>query len=397
MLIQPPANPTKELARLDAMRRAKLGKLYGKFWVAPGVRWPSEFNEQGLWEPLPPKKPAESVRFAHEEERLKKAIGAEFDFRAVSNGVTDSPNMAATAPAYRKPPQSTSENSSAALPFSLLKKAKSSALHPRRRSVLVAMLELGNQFATLDSPNQLYMATLTIAVELGLPYITVRRAIDALEQKDHVLKIVYPENVCGPCWDEVEHKHHQFRRTRTYQVDEEKLVPRMSIREHRARRFGEIANNKRKAQHSVSRFPTTAPEPAAPASNPTPQAAAPVPVAPTESAYRVPQAAEHATRFEEVRRGGDGAHRSPQRKFRQLRASDGKAVVAKILQLQKGIDGYKSAEGFWVKYPPGHPEIQPPMSMNDALIKACRELRLPLEPSKDYAEGCGLRFDEPGP
>ena len=151
---------------------------------------------------------------------------------------------------------------------------------------------------------------------------------------------------------------------------------------------------------SYSRHSSRTPEPAAPASNPTPQAAAPVPVAPTESPYRVPNVTEHAARFEEARRGGD-PHRSTQRKFRQLRTSDGKAVVAKILQLQKGVDGYKSAEGFWVKYPPGHPQIQAPQSPDSALIAACGELRLPLDASQHYAERCGIKFEGtnkgPGP
>jgi hypothetical protein len=94
---KPASGPT--LSQLDAYRRAKLGPLYGKFWVAPGMRSPSEFNAQGLWDPLPPKKPLESVRLA-QEERLKKAVGAEFQFRADSNGVTSSSQMAATQTAY---------------------------------------------------------------------------------------------------------------------------------------------------------------------------------------------------------------------------------------------------------------------------------------------------------
>lgn len=93
-------NPDKLLAKLDAYRREKLGTLYGKFWVAPGVRWPSEFNADGAWKPLPPKKPAESVRFACEEERLKKASGAELAIPRRFERVASPLSMAATAPAY---------------------------------------------------------------------------------------------------------------------------------------------------------------------------------------------------------------------------------------------------------------------------------------------------------
>jgi len=382
MRIQPPVNPAKELARLDALRRAKLGTLYGKFWVAPGVRSPSEFNDEGLWDPLPPKKPPESVRFASEEERLKKAVGAELTVPRRLQTIASPSQMAATASAYRKPPQSTSENSSVESPFELLPRAEASALHPRDRMVLVTLLKLGNRFAVKGSPNQIFPSALTVAVELGIPTITVRRSIRRMNQKLKLLHLVHHEN-----WID---EHGEIRRPRTYQVDEEKLPPpRMTLREHRARRF-------RTRQQQKSRHSSTAPEPAAPASTPTPQAAAPVPVAPSKSAYHVPNATEHAARFEEVRRGGD-AHRSTERKLRQLRASDGKRLVAKILQLHKGSDSYESAEGFQVQYPPGHPSIRPPMSMKNALIAACLEFGLPHDPAKEYAEQCGLKFDEPSP
>lgn len=90
-------HPAQLLRKLDAHWKAKLGPLYGKFFVAPGVRWPSEFNAEGAWEPLPPKKPAESVRFAREEEGLKQVNGAELEFRAAPNSVTGPSLMAATA------------------------------------------------------------------------------------------------------------------------------------------------------------------------------------------------------------------------------------------------------------------------------------------------------------
>ena len=93
-------NPAQLLKKIDAQWKAKLGPLYGKFFVAPGVRWPSEFTEDGVWQSLPPKKPAESVRFAREEFSLKKAVGAELEFRADSNVLATLP-MAATASAYR--------------------------------------------------------------------------------------------------------------------------------------------------------------------------------------------------------------------------------------------------------------------------------------------------------
>jgi hypothetical protein len=90
-------NPAQLLRKIDAHWKAKLGRLYGKYFVAPGVRWPSEFNGDGVWDPLPPKKPAASVRFVCEEEWLKTVNGAEFEFRAAPTIVTGPSLMAATA------------------------------------------------------------------------------------------------------------------------------------------------------------------------------------------------------------------------------------------------------------------------------------------------------------
>lgn len=236
-------HPSQLLKKLDLHWKDKLGPLYGKFFVAPGVRWPSEFDEFGEWKPLPPKKPAGSVRFACEEVWLKKASGSEFEVPRRLEEVANPIPMAATAPAYRKPPHSTSENSAADSPFDLLEKARASNLHPRRRMVLIAMLEEGNRFAVEGSSNEIFVATLTVAVALGLPYITVRRAIDALE-KEKVLVLRYGSNF--PVRDG---NGYRLRRPCTYQVNEAALVPRMTVKEHRARRFGEITD-RYKSRHS---------------------------------------------------------------------------------------------------------------------------------------------------
>jgi hypothetical protein len=176
----------------------------------------------------------------------------------------------ATQLEYRKQPQPASGNSTDS-PFHLLARAEASNLHPRKRNVLVTMLQF-NRFAKLDSENEIYAATLTVAVALGLPYITVRRAIDGLE-KDGVLVLRYPENYPVP-----KGRGYEFRRPRTYQVNEEKLTPRMTVDEHRHRRFGEI-RDRHKSRHS--RRTTRPSPPAQEAANAAPPAAnaAPVPVA----------------------------------------------------------------------------------------------------------------------
>lgn len=108
---KPASGPSPQ--QLELYRREKLGPLYGRFFVAPGVRWPSEFSEDGVWQPLPPKKPGESIHLASEGAWLKKAIGAEVEFRAGVNRVTGPSSMAATASAY---PNSDARNSEKEVP-----------------------------------------------------------------------------------------------------------------------------------------------------------------------------------------------------------------------------------------------------------------------------------------
>ena len=393
MRIQPPDNPAKELARLDALRRAKLGPLYGKFWVAPGVRSPSEFNEQGLWEPLPPKKPPESVRFARDEERLKKTIGAESLVPRRLEACQEPPAMlASTASQYIN----SDSSASGKWPRDLVPWFQSSDLPDHLRTTVLAMLERDRH------GTQLWMCMTRLAVELGVCRRTAQRRVQRLTELKVLEKTIEANQYPFP-----DTRPDYFRPSATYKAHPEAVAERPSWKDfegmrptHRRLKVKSATQHRRKKASVVSISPPTAPEPAAPASTPTPQAAAPVPVAPTESPYRVPNVTEHAARFEEARRGGD-PHRSTQRKFRQLRTSDGKAVVSKILQLQKGVDGYKSAEGFWVKYPPGHPQIQAPQSPDSALIAACGELRLPLDASQHYAERCGIKFEGtnkgPGP
>lgn len=328
-------HPDKLLKDLDATRRAKLGSLYGKFWVAPGVRWPSEFNEQGVWDPLPPKKPAESVRFACEEERLKKASGSGFAVPCRFERVEPF-DMAATALDYRKSPQSTSGNRAADSPFGLLEKAKASALHPREREVLVTMLEEGNRFASEGSTNHIYAATLTIAVSSGYTSITVRRSIDRLE-KAEVLKLIHPEN-----WAIRSGQGYKLIRPRTYQVNEEKLVPRLTLREHRKRRFGELSR-RQQSRHS------------SPRPSPPTQDAASVATSPLKPADAAPVAGSPAPT---ITRGED-------RVFK-LRMK----VMEKWGELKRGCDKIVGLDGLAIRIGPGHPEYFPPMSPENAWIAA---------------------------
>jgi hypothetical protein len=360
-----PASPS--LSQLDAYRKAKLGTLYGKFWVAPGLRFPSEFNEQGLWEPLPPKKPAESVRFAREEVRLKKACGAELSIPRHSESVASPLPMAATASAYRKPPQSTSENIAGDSPFVLLEKAKASDLHPRDRMVLVTALEEGNRFAAVETTNEIFVATLTIAVQLGSPSITVRRSIDRLEAKG-IFVLRYPEN-----WAIRDGRGYQLRRPRTYQINAEKLSPRMTLKEHRKKRFGELSARQKSRHSSASTSPASS-HTTIPASAPAPQAAAATPP-PTAAAAAVPQIP-----------AGSRAHD----RMRKLRLE----LVAKMTELMRGVDHVVGLDGLGIRVGPGDRRYRAPMSQEKALIAACMTLGISEDEAREQLKLCHWKFGE---
>jgi len=174
----------------------------------------------------PPKKPAQSVQLWCE--KTNGVEGCIFHTVSQRFSANRRESMSATASTYRKPPRSTSENPLGS-PHQLVPRAEASDLHPRDRIVLLAMLQ-SNAFAVIGSRNFLYPSTQTVAVILGLPYITVRRAINRLEARG-VLHLergsnwIDPESgrLCRPC---------------TYQVNPDKLQPRLTLAEHRRMRFG---------------------------------------------------------------------------------------------------------------------------------------------------------------
>jgi hypothetical protein len=224
-------HPEKVWPAIQARRNA-LGPM--DVWAAPPV----------------PKKPAQAVRLWTENTNARRAVGSSGAQQRFS--ANHSRAMSTVASTYRKPSRSTSGNSLES-PHELVPLAEGCDLHLRDRSVLVAMLE-SNAFALMGSRNFLFPSTQTVAVILGLPYITVRRAINRLEAKG-VLVLVHGSNwiepetgkLCRPC---------------TYQVNPEKLQPRMTLAEHRRCRFG-----RRKAKP----IPITQPPKDAAPANPQPE------------------------------------------------------------------------------------------------------------------------------
>ena len=201
---------------------------------------------------------------------------------------------------------------------------------------------------------QFYASVEGYAIEAGVSERALRYNLRELERIG-VIEMIYAANT--------------IRRPATYRLNVSALRRRRTYQDLKSSRPAPTPfrphNAQSRAAHHVSSPPAqeaaAAPSPAS--------VAAPVAVAPRD-------------------------HRDT-RRFRQLRASDGKDLVAKILELQKGTDSYKSAEGFWVKYPPGHPSIRPPLSAESALTSACLTLRLPEDASREYAERCGIKFKGP--
>lgn len=202
-------HPEKVWPAISARRKA-LGLV--DVWDAPVV-------------PVP-KKPVQSASLWPEKTNARRAVGSSGAQQRFS--ANHRSTMSTVASTYRKPSRSTSGNSLES-PHELVPLAEGCDLHLRDRSVLVAMLE-SNAFALMGSRNFLFPSTQTVAVILGLPYITVRRAINRLEARG-VLVLVHGSNwiepetgkLCRPC---------------TYQVNAEKLQPRMTLAEHRRCRFG---------------------------------------------------------------------------------------------------------------------------------------------------------------
>jgi hypothetical protein len=255
--------------------------------------------------------------------------------------------MGSSTASYRKPAQSTSGKTGLNSPHELVPLVKASSIHPRRRIVLLAMLEC-NAFAVEGSTNELYPATLTVAVMLGLPPITVRRAIDALETKDKVLTLVRSENSPD--------RNGNLIRPRTYQVIAEKLCPRMTLSEHRKLRYA----RHRKQELAKPIIPIDQPMPPKP---PSPSAPAP--------AKKVAEGRSLTTR---------------QRKELVLR------IPVYLQGDGRGHQGRNSGE--WIA--PGHPDYRASLGKFAATLMACGSMcetdGVALKRALEAAEEAGFKI-----
>lgn len=87
--------------------------------------------------------------------------------------------------------------------------------------------------------------------------------------------------------------------------------------------------------------------------------------------------------------------RTTDRKRKELTSREGRELVAKLLELQKGHTRHTELDGYSFDLEPDDHRYRAPLSKEDALRVACLTLQFRLEPAKEYAEQCGWKFDEP--
>ena len=252
-------------------------------------------------------------------------------------------------------------------PFHLLHRVESSDLHPRLRTVLMAMLREFNRFAVLGTSNELYPAQLTVAIATGLPYITIRRAIDRLVEKE-VLVQVYGSNATVK-----KGAGYEFRRPCTYQVNLVKLSPRTTVKQFtRMRDSGRVSRPFRPQSVTTAQRSTHHGERPAPTPIQTP------PVPPRESCRTI---------------------QSP-RSTPPLTSRQRAELVSRIPRFMKGCHGSvagPSGEALWVG--PDHPHYRPSMSKPDAILAACKTMcethGISLERAIEAAADAGFRIEPP--
>lgn len=230
--------PEQVWPKIVERRKAQLGKHFFKFCYPDG-RWRPADAES------PPKKPARSVGKESGSLRQVKAAGAErgLEPKSKRRGLLSSapPNafievsrhdMSSTQTAYRKPPQSSSENAAfAQLPrIELVRRAD---LEGSIRELILALMSV-NKLG-----NELYMGVERLTVEIGKvsprsSRITRRGVFYRLAKAVQlgVLKVVVKPGT----WVRTSSGKRYFRRTATYQLVPEKLpMPRLSWEEYSGR------------------------------------------------------------------------------------------------------------------------------------------------------------------
>jgi hypothetical protein len=332
--------PDTSLKKLDAYWKAKLGKLYGRFFVAPGVRWPSEFTEDGVWDPLPPKKPAGSVRFA-EVERLKKAIGAEWEFRAGPNSVTGPSSMAATASAYLSPDELKSAKSAPPELPPLVRRIDGSRLPPNLAWTARCFVVASQQGPVF------YASTFAVSIESRRSYRTVQRHFDELERLE-VLKKKHEANTFVPGYG--------MRRTASYTLHENAgryLMPSEDYAQWRERNRRNAPNRKHPQRDSAQHKRETSPP-------------APTPIAPPVEPAPKP-----------------------------MGRRDTAKLVALVVGLKHGsTDFIEPLGGLKVRLYPGDPRYRAPVDEATALQEACDRFNISVEAAKRSIQFHGFRLSK---
>jgi hypothetical protein len=374
-------DPAQLLKKTDAHWRAKLGPLYGKFFVAPGVRWPSEFNEQGLWEPLPPKKPAESVRFAREELRLKKVSGAELATPHRFERVTPTV-MAATASAYRNSDELQSakkrdflsrEDISELIDGADFSRATDAVVvrregrikgsrNYRRRHLVAALKGIWRAASNPFGKGELlcFASVEGYAIEAGVSERALRYNLRELERIG-VLQMVAAANT--------------IRRPATY---------RLNLSALKRRRTYEQLKQSRPPRRALHSMHSSSP-PAQEAAPPQPPAAAPVAVASPPAPSTPKTGEEFADYFLGAMRGG---------RARRLTPREGPKLVQTMVELMRGYTRHVQIDGLSFKLQPDDPRYRAPMSQENAAIAAAMQLGIPHESVIEHLKLCQWKLPD---
>jgi hypothetical protein len=354
-----PALPT--LQQLDDYRRAKLGSLYGKFWVAPGVRWPNEFNAEGVWEPLPPKKPAESVRFACEEERLKKASGMGFAVPRRFEHVGNPMASVATASDYRN----SDSSARGKWPRDLRPWFEACDLPDHLIRTMLVLLR------PKRSGLQLHTSKVRLAIELGVCRRTAQRRVKRLKDLKVLVEI-------GEANKYFKNRPHDFRPSFTYQANPDAVAPRPTWQDfekmrptHRRLKVKSATQHHRRVV-AISSPPVQ--EAASAATSPFPRPADAAPVA-----------------------GSPAPRKTLGRAPRRLTSREGPALVAKMAELMRGYTRHKQLDGYAFNLEPDDPRYRAPLSQAKALIAACMTLGITEDDAREHLKLCCWQFEEAEP
>ncbi len=346
-------HPDKVWPAIVARQKASLGAKYGRWFDQDGVR---------LGEAFAPKKPPESVRFAREEQKLKKASGAGLAIPRRFERV-ESPIMATTVPDYRD----SDSSASGKWPRDLMPWFESCDLPDHLRVTMLVLLKPKRSGLNLST------SKVRLAIELGVTRRTAQRRVRRLRD----LRVL--EEI-GEANKYFKGRPDDFRPSFTYRAHPEAVAPRPTWKDfeqmrptHRRVKV-KSATQHRRRRSAIALTSSPLPQPAADAPTPAPSpSAAPVAVPPSNG------------------------HRDTRRQPRRLTPREGPKLVAKMAELMRGHTRHQQLDGYAFNLEPDDPRYRAPMSQDKALIAACMTLGITEEDAREHLKLCCWKFDAAEP